>query len=200
MLHAKGKLLRLFTQNIDSLEACAGIPAEAVVAAHGNFDSAHVAGKPSVVVPIAELREAVMSAGDEGRDAPSPEVAALNAKLPPVAVRKLNAKYGGLVKPAITFFGENLPPRFAERVREDFPRCKLLLVFGTSLKVQPFASLVRRVPVGTPRVLVNRDRVGEDLGMDFDGWQGNTSRDLFMQGDCDEGARKLCECLGWGEL
>merc|ERR1712196_48386 len=50
----------------------------------------------------------------------------------------------------------------------DFPRCELLLVFGTSLMVQPFASLVRRVPARTPRMLINGERRGEDLGMDFD--------------------------------
>jgi hypothetical protein len=32
---------------------------------------------------------------------------------------------------------------------------------GTSLKVQPFASLVGRVGSDVPRLLVNRERVGE---------------------------------------
>jgi len=40
LLHDKGKLLRCFTQNIDSLERIAGLPLEKIVAAHGNFDSA----------------------------------------------------------------------------------------------------------------------------------------------------------------
>lgn len=40
MLHDKGLLRRCFTQNIDSLETLAGLPADRVVAAHGNFDSA----------------------------------------------------------------------------------------------------------------------------------------------------------------
>lgn len=39
LLHAKGRLLRVFTQNIDSLEKQAGLPPDAIVAAHGNFDS-----------------------------------------------------------------------------------------------------------------------------------------------------------------
>ena len=38
LLELKGLLLRCFTQNIDSLEREAGIPAEKIVAAHGNFD------------------------------------------------------------------------------------------------------------------------------------------------------------------
>ena len=40
LLHDKGVLLRCYSQNIDSLEAVAGLPAERLVAAHGNFDSA----------------------------------------------------------------------------------------------------------------------------------------------------------------
>ena len=48
-------------------------------------------------------------------------------------------------------------------------------------------------------MLVNRERVGEDLGLDFDRDEGETN-DGFFQGDCDQGARELCEKLGWGEL
>ncbi len=38
LLESKGLLLRCFTQNIDSLEQEAGVSAEKIVAAHGNFD------------------------------------------------------------------------------------------------------------------------------------------------------------------
>ena len=47
LLHEKGLLLRLYSQNIDSLEALAGIPPEKVVATHGNFDGAHCIGEAS---------------------------------------------------------------------------------------------------------------------------------------------------------
>ena len=40
------------------------------------------------------------------------------------------------------FFGENLPPRFWQRVPEDFGEADLLIVMGTSLVVNPFASLI----------------------------------------------------------
>ena len=48
---------------------------------------------------------------------------------------------GGLVKPDIVFFGESLPPRFFQGMKTDFPQGDLLIVMGTSLTVQPFASL-----------------------------------------------------------
>ena len=40
VLHDKGILQRCYTQNIDSLESQAGLPADKVIAAHGNFDTA----------------------------------------------------------------------------------------------------------------------------------------------------------------
>ncbi|CAF0897180.1 unnamed protein product [Rotaria sp. Silwood1] len=41
LLNEKGKLLRTFTQNIDSLERIAGIPPDKIVEAHGTFFTAH---------------------------------------------------------------------------------------------------------------------------------------------------------------
>lgn len=38
LLHEKRLLLRVFTQNIDSLESVAGLPKDMIVAAHGNCD------------------------------------------------------------------------------------------------------------------------------------------------------------------
>ena len=126
LLHDRGLLLRCFTQNIDSLEAEAGIPKDKIVAAHGNFDTATCIDTGQKV-DVEEVREAIM-AGPEGYTA-------------------MNAKYGGLVKPDIVFFGEKLPDRFYERAGmnpmngeptsdSDFDKCDLLIVMGTSLVVQ----------------------------------------------------------------
>lgn len=48
----------------------------------------------------------------------------------------------GLVKPDIVFFGESLPARFFQYMAADFSKADLLIVMGTSLTVQPFASLI----------------------------------------------------------
>ena len=85
--------------------------------------------------------------------------------------------------------------RFFKCAMSDLPHCDLLLVLGTSLAVHPFAGLVTATAPGTPRVLINRERVGERLGsrgLDFDG--GN---DAFVQGDCDAAVVALCQRLGW---
>eukprot|EP00928_Gymnodinium_smaydae_P081121 TRINITY_DN64697_c0_g1_i1.p1 TRINITY_DN64697_c0_g1~~TRINITY_DN64697_c0_g1_i1.p1 ORF type:complete len:350 (-),score=62.00 TRINITY_DN64697_c0_g1_i1:145-1194(-) len=191
LLHEKGKLQRCFTQNIDSLETQAGLPADMVVAAHGNFDSASCLQPRGrrAKVPIDEVREAILAGED--------------------ACVALDKKYGGQVKPDIVFFGENLPRRFFTLSASDFPACDLLIVMGTSLAVQPFAGLVRQVHVHVPRLLINRERVGEDFlssferylepaalsrGFDFDNFDG---RDTFLQGDCDAGVAELVRELGW---
>jgi NAD-dependent deacetylase sirtuin 2 len=44
LLHEKGLLLRLFTQNIDTLERQTGLPDEKIVEAHGSFHTAHCIG------------------------------------------------------------------------------------------------------------------------------------------------------------
>ena len=187
LLHEKGVLLRCFSQNIDSLETLAGLPKEKMVAAHGNFDSAHCVstGKP---VPVDEVKEAIL-AGEEGWQA-------------------LRDRHGGLVKPDIVFFGEPLPPRFQQCMMSDLPMCDLLIVMGTSLKVQPFASLVGQVAKDVPRLLINREKVGERmpgaLGLllgDSDGFDfsENNYRDACFLGDCDAGARALARACGWGD-
>lgn len=53
-------------------------------------------------------------------------------------------KCNGVVKPDIVFFGENLPSRFFSCIEKDFPKCDLLIILGSSLAVQPFASLIDR--------------------------------------------------------
>ena len=51
-------------------------------------------------------------------------------------------KCSGLVKPDIVFFGESLPEAFFRHAEQDFPEADLLIVMGTSLVVNPFASLI----------------------------------------------------------
>jgi len=78
-----------------------------------------------------------------------------------------------------------------------------------TVQVQPFASLIDEVPDSCPRVLFNRDRVGErgDLGMlarldplmRGGGFDFSSERDSFYQGDVDDGVRLLARYCGWEE-
>eukprot|EP00928_Gymnodinium_smaydae_P031410 TRINITY_DN23058_c0_g1_i1.p1 TRINITY_DN23058_c0_g1~~TRINITY_DN23058_c0_g1_i1.p1 ORF type:complete len:334 (-),score=30.41 TRINITY_DN23058_c0_g1_i1:192-1127(-) len=189
LLSDKGILRRCYTQNIDSLESEAGVPRERLVAAHGNFDSCHVVGR-GTSVPVEEFHEA-LQAGASGWLA-------------------LKQKYGGLVKPGIVFFGESLPSRFFDLQGEDFKRCDLLIVMGTSLVVRPFADLVGLVRDDCPRLLINRQKVGLALdsyaksigqtsylqnGFRFD--SSDEIRDVHCESNCDDGVIDLCELCGW---
>ncbi len=68
-----------------------------------------------------------------------------------------------------------------------------MLVMGTSLRVNPVALIPQLVDDKVPRMLINRELVG-----DFDTSEYNY-RDVFMEGNCDESVDKLCKMLGWGE-
>jgi len=179
LLHDKGILLRCYSQNIDSLECAAGLPPAKLVAAHGNFDEAHVIDTdPEVPIDINVLKAAV-DRGEEGWQA-------------------LRKEKGNLVKPKIVFFEEELPQRFAELCMQDLKSCDLLIVLGTSLLVAPFNSLVGMAAGGVPRLLINNTCVGTcDIlqnGFRFD----KDGRDVFHVGDCDGGCRALVSALGWG--
>ncbi|XP_062494368.1 NAD-dependent protein deacetylase sirtuin-2 isoform X2 [Pezoporus occidentalis] len=105
----------------------------------------------------------------------------------------------------IVFFGESLPSRFFTLLQSDFQQVDLLIIMGTSLQVQPFASLVSRVPTNTPRLLINKEKTGQSdplmslmgfgCGMDFD--SDKAYRDVAWLGECDKGCLELAELLGW---
>jgi len=42
-------------------------------------------------------------------------------------------------------------------------------------------------------LILNREKVGEDLGIKY----GNSSRDLFLGGDCDDVVIEFAKELGW---
>jgi NAD-dependent deacetylase sirtuin 2 len=70
---------------------------------------------------------------------------------------------------------------------------------GTSLQVHPFSSLVETPPVGTPRILINREMAGVSTS-DWDNgfkFSDPDSSDAFLKGDCDDGCLKLATMLGW---
>lgn len=99
------------------------------------------------------------------------------------------AHCNGLVKPDIVFFGERLPHSFFEN-RGLPAQADLVIIMGTSLTVQPFASLPSFVSEGVPRVLINLEQAGSI---------GSRADDVLLLGDCDEQVRKLATACGWME-
>ena len=165
LLNKKGRLLKLFTQNIDCLEREAGVPGDKIVEAHGSFATQRCIDCQTEY-PSERMKETVHKM----------EV--------PHCIRKT---CNGLVKPDIVFFGEALPESF-HRNRSLPAKADLAIVLGTSLTVQPFASLPSFVREDTPRVLINLERVG---GL------GSRPDDVLLLEDCDKGVRKFADALGW---
>ena len=89
-----------------------------------------------------------------------------------------------------------MPTEFFECIEKDLPSADLLLIAGTSLVVSPANSLVYRVPNSTYRVVINNERVGKELGIDY---SPDAERDCFIQGSCDEVFLDLVTELGWLE-
>mmetsp|Transcript_14272 Transcript_14272/g.36107 ORF Transcript_14272/g.36107 Transcript_14272/m.36107 type:complete len:1323 (-) Transcript_14272:83-4051(-) len=176
LLHEKGLLARLYTQNIDGLERLAGVPSELIVEAHGTFETARC-----------------VHCG-QNHDSNAVRDRILCQQVPIMCELCNNAE--GFVKPDIVFFGERTPEKFHSRPG-DFEKCDLLLVLGTSLKVTPFNTLPGTVRVVTPRVLVNREKVfgRGDYPLDFD--SRVHYRDVFVEGDCDTGVEAIVNALGW---
>ena len=165
LLSDKGLLLKLFTQNIDCLEREAGVPGDKVIEAHGSFASQRCIDCKTMY-PEELMREAV-----EKCEVP----------------HCLTPECNGLVKPDIVFFGEPLPEEFHKN--KTLPSsADLCIVMGTSLTVQPFASLPNFCEENVPRLLINMEQVGS---------LGSRADDVLCLGECDVGTRKLATALGW---
>lgn len=168
LLDKKGMLQRVYTQNIDGLEAVAGVNPDRMVECHGHFRNASCinCGTPH---DAEDCKSSMLEKGE----APSCN------------------SCGGLVKPTIVFFGEVMPNRFSDLVHFDVATSDLVVVLGTSLLVAPVANIPDWVKSDTHRLLINREMVGS--------FHGDKPTDVFLEGDCDESVRKLCQLVGWEE-
>ena len=54
---------------------------------------------------------------------------------------------------------DDLPEEFFDQLDKDFHECDLLIVIGTSLKVEPFPGMIEDPPLNAPRVLINNEPV-----------------------------------------
>lgn len=186
LLSEKGLLLRHYTQNIDTLERVAGLSSDKLVEAHGTFHTGHCL-KCRAPYTLLWMKEKII----EG------------------IIPKCEECNEGVVKPDIIFFGETLPERFQILADRDFIQADLLIIMGSSLVVQPFASLIDRVRNTCPRLLINNEKVGTQdrlsrflglrQGLVFDVKSAHGGRDVAWLGDCDTGCQLLADKLGWGD-
>ncbi|KAI8336582.1 DHS-like NAD/FAD-binding domain-containing protein [Chlamydoabsidia padenii] len=186
LVEDQGKLLRNYTQNIDTLEQKANI--KNVVNCHGSFATASCVtcgykcdGK--------DIEEFIFAQTVP----PCPKCPKLQPK------KRSTFKGGdnndgddddddddmGANKGDITFFGEKLPAEFDHLLAIDSEKVDLLIAMGSSLKVSPVSEIMTQVPHRVPQILINRTPITH---MTFD---------VQLLGNADDIVPELCRMLGW---
>lgn len=162
-LEAAGRVEILVTQNVDGLHRRAG--SAAVVDLHGRLDAVDCLG-----CRISYRRELLQAELERL----NPGAGRVRASLAPdgdaeVAEGETGFRVpacpacGGILKPAVVFFGESVPPRRVERAFVGLARADALLVVGSSLMVWSGFRFVRRaVERGLPVAIVNLGRTRAD--------------------------------------
>ncbi|XP_067858722.1 NAD-dependent protein deacetylase sirtuin-1 isoform X2 [Heptranchias perlo] len=136
LLDKQERLLRNYTQNIDTLEQVAGI--RRIVECHGSFAMASCL-MCKYKVDCEAIRKEVFN-----------QVVPQCPRCPPDVPL-------AIMKPDIVFFGENLPEQFHRSMKYDKDEVDLLIVIGSSLKVRPVALIPSSIPHHVPQVLINRE-------------------------------------------
>ncbi|KAI8271793.1 NAD-dependent protein deacetylase hst1 [Colletotrichum sp. SAR 10_98] len=202
MLQKKGKLLTNYTQNIDNLEAKAGISADKMVQCHGSFATATCvqcgfkcvgddifpdikAGKiPRCPRCIQNLRP--NGSTKRKRSAGTERKRRRFSSDDSTTDDEYDIPTAGVMKPDITFFGEALPDEFSRRLTEhDRDKVDLVIVIGTSLKVTPVSEIVSWLPGNIPQIYISRQAVS------------HINFDIDLLGDCDVVVSELCRRAGW---
>jgi NAD-dependent SIR2 family protein deacetylase len=193
-LERAGHLRGLITQNVDGLHRAAGH--RTVVDLHGRLsevvclDCRRRGPRTELQRRLAELNPGFAEAhGGEVSSAPDGD-----ARLESVAgFRVADCPYcGGVLKPDVVFFGENVPPErvalcysMVEGLAPETGRPGALLVAGSSLTVQSGLRFVRRAHrLDVPVVIVNR---GTTRGDEFAA--------LKVDGGCTEVLTALAAAL-----
>lgn len=165
LLETHGKLLRNYTQNIDTLEKVAGI--ERVITCHGSFATAtcmrcrHSVDSDSIKDDVFEQRLPLCKKCPSNSDATGQSSSFEDSVRP-------------IMKPDIVFFGEGLPEAFHSSMAADKDEADMLIVMGSSMKVRPVALIPNSIPDHIPQILINREPL-EHLNFDIE-----------LLGDCDE--------------
>lgn len=181
LLEKHEKLLRNYTQNIDTLEKEASI--NRVIECHGSFATA-TCTKCGYKVTAEDIRNTVLTQNIPVCQRCQPEIGAAlpMSELQDMGTEELRKLVdSGIIKPDIVFFGEELPNAFHDAFSEDKNDCDLLVVIGSSLKVRPVALIPTTLPSHVPQILINREPLPQ------------CHFDVELLGDCDVIINHLCQ-------
>jgi NAD-dependent SIR2 family protein deacetylase len=155
-LQARGYLSGIITQNVDGLHQAAG--ARNVIELHGNLDRIVCLACGTTSAREAHdrrLRDQAFTA-EATRINPDGDV-----ELPDDIVRTFTVvsctACGGVLKPDVVFFGENVPRNRVQRCYDLIDDANAVLVLGSSLTVMSGFRFVRHAAkAGTPVLIINR--------------------------------------------
>lgn len=175
LLQEKDKLLTNYTQNIDNVEANAGIRKEKLIQCHGSWATA-TCRKCKYQIPGDEIFDDIRNHTPSECKQCLREIAdqkpGMKRKRSSNGSKKRRGPGGddsdsdgaydipqpGIMKPDITFFGEALPSNFFDRLRhEDKDKVDLVIVMGTSMKVAPVSEIPNFLPRDVPQIFISRD-------------------------------------------
>ena len=160
-----GTLARIVTQNVDGLHQRAG--SRFVIDLHGRLDVVVCLGCGDRTSRAAV--QSAMAAANTGWSAQAFSAPDGDADIDTRAVESFHPPHcdrcGGLMKPDVVFFGENVPGERNEDAREALTQAEALLVAGSSLMVYSGFRFVRQAhEAGLPIAIVNRGRTrGDEL-------------------------------------
>lgn len=141
-LEENGILKAVITQNIDGLHELAG--SNRVLELHGNTRR--------IICLSCQKQFSIHEAYD-----------LLQSQIPPLC-----PECGGLLKPDVVLFGESLPMHVLEVAREESIKSDVFLSIGSSLVVQPAASLPAMAKErGSQLIIVNKESTPLDIQADI---------------------------------
>ncbi|PVI08444.1 SIR2-domain-containing protein [Periconia macrospinosa] len=203
LVQDQDKLLTNYTQNIDNVESHAGIRKDKLIQCHGSWATA-TCRKCKYKVPGEDIFDAVRSHvpaqckrcleqiasekpgmkrkrssnGSKKRRGPSEDDSDSDGAY--------DIPEAGIMKPDITFFGEQLPNDFFDRLKEhDREKVDLVVVMGTSMKVAPVSEIPNFLPQDVPQIFISRDPIH------------HINFDINLLGDCDVIVAELARRAGW---
>jgi NAD-dependent SIR2 family protein deacetylase len=166
-MERRGYLRLLITQNVDGLHSAAG--SQRVVDLHGRLDRVICLGCRRLS-PRSELQARLVAdnayfvAELAGRSVPQRADGDVDLAVDYGVFRLVScAACGGVLKPDVVFFGENVPPERVQTAMAALEGARALVIAGSSLMVfsgYRFARAASRL--GVPIIVVNRGKTRAD--------------------------------------
>ena len=191
LFNKKGILLKYYTQNVDNLDKKAGLNEDYLIEFHGTIKYS-TCRKCNKKYLTEEIKNDI-----------------LNNLIPKCTI------CNGIIQPDIVLYDDDLPEKMFEELDYNFQNCDLLIVMGTSLKVEPFPGMIEDPKDNVPRILINNEIVGsyeeeleerngklieiskERLSKKFKFGHFFNTRDVFIGGDLQNNVIELVKELGW---